>query len=73
MATKKQPNFEEALAQLEAIVQKLEQADVPLDEALSYFQKGMELSRFCQKKLTVAEQTVTKLMQEEVQPTEDAQ
>lgn len=73
MATKKQPNFEEALAQLEAIVQKLEQADVPLDEALSYFQKGMELSRFCQKKLTVAEQTVTKLMQEEAQPTEDAQ
>lgn len=73
MATKKQPNFEEALAQLEAIVQKLEQADVPLDEALSYFQKGMELSRFCQKKLTVAEQTVTKLMQEEAQSTEDAQ
>ncbi len=42
--------FEEALAELEAIVKKLE-GDIPLDEAMDAFQKGIELSKVCMENL----------------------
>lgn len=38
--------FEEALGELEAIVKKLE-GDLPLDEAIAAFEKGIELSKIC--------------------------
>ena len=38
--------FEEALAELESIVKKLE-GDMPLDEAIKSFEKGIELSKIC--------------------------
>ena len=41
----KEKKFEENLADLEVIVQKLENGDVPLEEAISEFQKGMQLSK----------------------------
>ncbi|MEI4829204.1 exodeoxyribonuclease VII small subunit [Bacillus sp. FJAT-53711] len=44
-------SFEEAIAKLEQIVSKLEQGDVPLEEAISYFKEGMELSKLCDGKL----------------------
>ncbi|WP_242218857.1 exodeoxyribonuclease VII small subunit [Bacillus cereus group sp. BfR-BA-01380] len=44
-------SFEEAIAKLEQIVSKLEQGDVPLEEAISYFKEGMELSKLCDEKL----------------------
>lgn len=65
MATKKgkQPeNFEAALMQLEQIVQQLERGELPLEEALASFKVGIELSQYCQKTLTEAEQTVAKMM-----------
>ena len=40
-------SFEEAISQLEHLVSKLEQGDVPLEEAISYFKEGMELSKLC--------------------------
>lgn len=64
MATKKEQSFEEALLSLEKIVKNLERADIPLEEALSEFQKGIALSQFCKKTLENAEQTITKLMLE---------
>ncbi len=42
--------FEEALAELESIVKKLE-GDIPLDEAMDAFQKGIELSKVCMENL----------------------
>ncbi|GAA2899728.1 exodeoxyribonuclease VII small subunit [Enterococcus pseudoavium] len=57
--------FEESIAQLEAIVTQLERGDVPLEEALTAFQKGMELSKHCQDTLTKAEKTLTKVMSED--------
>lgn len=54
--------FEESIAQLEAIVTQLERGDVPLEEALDAFQKGMVLSKQCQDTLTKAEKTLTKMM-----------
>lgn len=56
--------FEESLAELEAIVARLEQGDVPLEEALEVFQKGMLLSKQCQDTLSKAEKTLTKMMTE---------
>ncbi|MBO1308285.1 exodeoxyribonuclease VII small subunit [Enterococcus sp. 669A] len=54
--------FEESLAELEAIVAQLERGDVPLEEALEVFQKGMLLSKQCQDTLSKAEKTLTKMM-----------
>ncbi|KAA0963869.1 MULTISPECIES: exodeoxyribonuclease VII small subunit [Streptococcus] len=59
----KDKKFEENLADLEAIVQKLENGDVALEEAIAEFQKGMQLSKELQKTLDQAEKTLVKVMQ----------
>ena len=46
----KDKKFEENLADLEAIVQKLENGDVALEEAIAEFQKGMQLSKTCKRR-----------------------
>ena len=57
---KKEKKFEEAMSELEQIVQQLERGDVPLDEAIAKFQEGMALSQYCNETLTKAEETVSK-------------
>ncbi|MBF0701068.1 exodeoxyribonuclease VII small subunit [Lactobacillus murinus] len=59
--------FEQELQMLEAIVGKLEQGDVPLEEALAQFQKGVALSKKLQEALQNAEDTLTKVINEEGQ------
>lgn len=59
----KEKKFEENLADLEAIVQKLEKGDVALEDAISEFQKGMKLSKDLQETLNQAEKTLVKVMQ----------
>ncbi|HHD3216496.1 exodeoxyribonuclease VII small subunit [Streptococcus pyogenes] len=59
----KTKTFEENLQDLETIVNKLENGDVPLEEAISEFQKGMLLSKELQKTLQAAEKTLVKVMQ----------
>lgn len=61
----KLPQFEKALAELEALVEKLEAGDLPLDESLEDFKKGVELTRQCQAVLEQAQQTVEKLLDPE--------
>lgn len=61
--SKETKTFEENLAELEAVVTKLEQGDVALEEAISEFQKGMKLSKALQKTLQDAEKTLVKVMQ----------
>ena len=61
----KEKKFEENLADLESIVQKLESGDVALEEALTEFQKGMKLSKTLQDTLDQAEKTLVKVMQED--------
>lgn len=58
------PTFEESLQELEQIVTRLEQGDVPLEEALDAFQKGMVLSKQCNDTLSKAEKSLTKMMTE---------
>lgn len=55
-------SFEDNLKELEEIVQKLEQGDVPLEQALNQFQKGVSLSNDLQKILEEAEKTLAKVM-----------
>ena len=61
MATAK-PTFEEQLAQLQQIVNHLEQGNVPLEEALQQFQEGIKLAKELQTKLTNAEKTLGHLI-----------
>lgn len=56
------PDFEMALAELEALVTKLEGGDLSLDESLNEFKRGVELTRHCQSVLDKAQQTVEQLM-----------
>jgi len=67
-------DFEKALAELEGLVERLERGDVPLDEALRTFERGVALTRHCQARLQAAQQKVEILLkrsgQTEVQPFE---
>ncbi len=52
------PDFEASLAELETIVARLEQGELPLEESLRQFERGVALTRACQKSLEQAEQKV---------------
>lgn len=60
--------FEKALERLEEIVKKMEEGDMTLDESLKAFEEGMNLSRFCAKKLDDAERKVEMLIQTDGKP-----
>lgn len=54
--------FEQSITELEKIVDRLENGDVTLDESLELFEKGIKLSKSCQKMLDSAEKKVSVLM-----------
>jgi len=56
--------FEDALQKLEAIVKKLEDGNLSLEESLKAFEEGVRLSRFCSKKLDEAEKKVEILLKD---------
>ncbi len=56
-------DFEQALSELEAVVERLEHGELPLEEALKQFERGIELARSCQVSLKQAEQKVEILLQ----------
>jgi exodeoxyribonuclease VII small subunit len=58
-----QPQFEQMIAELAAIVQQLEQGDLSLDDALQQFERGILLARQSQQQLQAAEQKVQILLQ----------
>jgi exodeoxyribonuclease VII small subunit len=58
----KEPDFEQALAELEKLVERLERGDLPLDEALKSFERGVALTRHCQSALKAAQQKVEILL-----------
>lgn len=61
------PDFEKTLAELEKLVLNLEEGDLSLDESLSGFKRGIELTRQCQAVLDDAQQTVEQLTKNEDQ------
>ena len=65
---RKTPDFEKTLEELEAIVARLEEGDLSLEESLKAFERGIALTRACQKALDAAEQKVEQLLSEEGEP-----
>ncbi len=59
------PDFEQALGELEALVERLERGDLPLEEALRHFERGIALTRHCQSSLRAAQQRVELLLRRE--------
>ncbi len=60
----KQPSFEQALQQLEQLVNELEQGDLPLEESLKKFEQAIALSRASQAQLQQAEHKVKLLIEQ---------
>jgi len=60
-------DFEKSLKELEGLVEKMEQGDLSLEDSLSHFERGVQLSRACQQALKTAEQKVAILMQKDGQ------
>lgn len=58
-------DFEKTLTELETLVEKLEKGDLSLDESLSGFKQGVELTKQCQSVLDQAQQTVEQLINPE--------
>lgn len=54
--------FEDALSELEKIVQQLEGGELSLDESLSMFEQGVKLSRLCHQRLDEAEKKIEALL-----------
>ena len=62
------PDFEQALAELERLVERLERGDLPLEDALQTFERGIELTRQCQGSLRSAQQRVEILLKRGGEP-----
>jgi exodeoxyribonuclease VII small subunit len=62
---KKDDRFEDQLAKLEEIVDRLEDESVGLEEALGLFENGMDLARRCRSRLEEVESRVTQLLETE--------
>ena len=58
-------NFEQSLQELEALVEKMEEGNLTLEESLKYFERGVALTKSCQKALSEAEQKVQILLEKE--------
>ena len=65
----KQPNpplgVEQALKELEELVARMEQGELTLEESLECFERGIELTRACQRTIKEAEQKVEQLVRTE--------
>lgn len=55
-------NFEQAMKELEKIVEELESGELPLEKALKKFEEGMALSGFCSKMLDETDARITMLV-----------
>jgi exodeoxyribonuclease VII small subunit len=62
------PDFESAMRDLEDLVGRLEQGDLPLEESLAAFERGVMLTRVCQTALKEAEQKVEILLKKSGEP-----
>ena len=65
MADELELKFEEALHKLEAVVQRLESGELPLEESLRLFEEGVHLTKVCTHRLEEAERRITILLKNE--------
>ena len=71
MSKPSEQTFEQALAELEKIVKKMEGGDLSLEQALATHKRGLELAKFCQQRLEAAQQQVKVLEGEVLKPLEN--
>ena len=64
-------DFESALAELEALVMKMEDGALALDDSLLAYQRGVELARICQQRLDIAEEQVKVLQGSLLKPLDE--
>lgn len=64
MATKKEPKFNEALSELQGIVQKMESEEVDIDALSAHVKRAQELVSFCRKKLLKTQAGLEKLLKD---------
>jgi exodeoxyribonuclease VII small subunit len=64
-ADEQQPKFEEAMAALEDVVRKLEAGDVPLEESLAAFERGVGLVRILHSRLDAVQEKIEELTRSE--------
>jgi exodeoxyribonuclease VII small subunit len=57
--------FEEAVSELESIVERLEKGELPLDDSIEIFQRGIELSKYCSNRLNEVEKRISLLIEDE--------
>jgi len=60
--TTQEKGFEQALSELENLVEQLESGELSLDQSLKHFKRGVELTRHCQGILDQAQQVVEQLI-----------
>ena len=65
-------DFETALSQLEALVARMESGELPLEQSLAAYERGVELSRVCQRLLDAADEQVKVLQGNVLKPFDDA-
>lgn len=65
MADDTEIKFEEALTRLEAVVNRLESGELPLEESLRLFEEGVHLTKVCTHRLEEAERRITILLKNE--------
>ncbi len=63
-----QTDFESALAELEALVAKMESGNLPLEESIKAYERGVVLAKLCQKRLDQAEEQVRVLQDNLLRP-----
>ncbi|MDJ0653251.1 MAG: exodeoxyribonuclease VII small subunit [Xanthomonadales bacterium] len=64
------PDFEEALKELETLVESMEQGDLTLEQSLASFERGVALTRLCRDALDQAQLKVDKLLENDSDATE---
>ena len=61
-------NFEKSLAELETLVETMENGEISLEDSLKHFERGISLTRACQQALEEADQKVKILMEKDNSP-----
>ena len=64
MAKRKKLDYEASIAELESVVERLEQGDISLEESLKLYENGVLITRDCQEALQNAEQKVQMLLKQ---------
>lgn len=55
-------NFEEAMAELQKVVEALDNSNTSLDDSISLYKKGLELSKYCDEKLSSVEKEIATII-----------